>query len=404
MNRLIRGRAAPLVAAMLVGATTLSAQTPKPDQHRRMMERDSALRVLVRDREALAIRIDSLTRVIDIQPLDDEQRVVLSRRVNELVLAMSQLMAQHSREMANQQFRLERIDPSESRVLTEDIVGGTAREWRTGPVVVERGPGRGWIGLNVEAPHVQTVLRDGQVLVRYLDYPSVVSVEPNSPAERAGARIGEVLIAFDGRDVRQNDINVSQLLRPSRRIAVTLRRPTEEGTITRVLAMTVARSPNHVVVRRLESATLPPEAMPMPAMAPEPPMPRMPGTPRPAMRTTIEVAPAPDVPLAPITPRAIIFGGMEEPNAIGGATLATVNPDLGRPFGVRSGVLVIDAASGSPARRSGLRSGDVIVRANGLDVRSVAQLRRFIERSADDHQLPLVIIRSKQKRAITLEW
>src|SRR5512146_1610784 len=108
MNRLIRGRAALLAAAMLAGATTLPAQTPKPDQHRRMMERDSVLRALVRDREALAIRIDSLTRVIDIEPLDDERRVALSRKVNELVLAMSQLMAEHAREMAAQQFRLER--------------------------------------------------------------------------------------------------------------------------------------------------------------------------------------------------------------------------------------------------------------------------------------------------------
>ncbi|MEJ2539433.1 MAG: PDZ domain-containing protein [Gemmatimonadota bacterium] len=60
---------------------------------------------------------------------------------------------------------------------------------------------------------------------------------------------------------------------------------------------------------------------------------------------------------------------------VAGAELRSVNPALGRYFGVDRGLLVTEVAEGSPAAAAGLRGGDVIVTAGGRDVTTLRELR-----------------------------
>lgn len=76
-----------------------------------------------------------------------------------------------------------------------------------------------------------------------------------------------------------------------------------------------------------------------------------------------------------------VFFGMR---AVAGAELAPLNPALGEYFGAADGVLVINAAARTPAERSGLRGGDVIVQAGDTPVRSITELRRAIDTAGGD--------------------
>jgi membrane-associated protease RseP (regulator of RpoE activity) len=89
--------------------------------------------------------------------------------------------------------------------------------------------------------------------------------------------------------------------------------------------------------------------------------------------------------------------------AVAGAELAPLNPDLASYFGTTDGVLVIDAASGTPAARAGLRGGDVIVQVNGAAVRTIVDLRRAIDRAPRNAAVALRVVRRGQQVDITLD-
>src|SRR4051812_37286140 len=74
---------------------------------------------------------------------------------------------------------------------------------------------RGWIGIVVEGPGMEPRIENGELVVRYLSYPRIVSVDPSSPAQIAGIIPNDTLLAYDGRDVRENDINLNKLLKPA---------------------------------------------------------------------------------------------------------------------------------------------------------------------------------------------
>jgi S1-C subfamily serine protease len=88
---------------------------------------------------------------------------------------------------------------------------------------------------------------------------------------------------------------------------------------------------------------------------------------------------------------------------IAGATIIRTNADLRETFGVKTGVLVLDVARGSPAYASGLKGGDIIVSVGRGDVTSPLSIQRAIQ-SADAQELPLRIIRKKKAQSLVLRW
>lgn len=94
---------------------------------------------------------------------------------------------------------------------------------------------------------------------------------------------------------------------------------------------------------------------------------------------------------SPLTPY------VEGAKRVAGAELHRVGPDLGRYLGVDRGLLVTEVAPGTPAARTGLRSGDVVRAVNGASVTSLDQLRRLLAVPGEVQRLEVV------RRGATLE-
>jgi S1-C subfamily serine protease len=229
---------------------------------------------------------------------------------------------------------------------------------------------RGWIGLNLQGLKSE-FLNQGHDLVEYLDYPSVVSVDPSSPAARAGIVPGDVVVAYDGFDLRTHRLDLAQILRPERTVAVTVRRDGE----TREVPIVVSHVPTDIMRKRDQEV----------------------------ITVAKHMAETSDG----TTLRAGGFGSTNflfMSNGWFGVTLTNVNADLSRALKLDRGVLVTDAPEGSPGYRSGLRAGDVIVELEGDSTPSIAQLRRVFAAHGGDHAIEVRIVRDKKARKLTLAW
>jgi serine protease Do len=240
----------------------------------------------------------------------------------------------------------------------------------------------GWIGITLDAP-CTVEARGGDVYWRFLSHPEIVSVDPSSPAERAGIRQGDVLLAYDGQDVRR-EIAMNRLLKPGRtvRVRVRVRRENE----VRDVAVKVA--PMHVVAWR-EWAPPPTPRTPRTPSAPWAVVPR-PGRPAAVDGPTPAPAPAPVISITRVS-------------GLAGAHMETITPGLGETIGIERGVLVISVPPGVPAHESGLADGDVILKADGRDVRSMLELRRLVAGN-ERRAVTLDVARKGKVRKVTLRW
>jgi S1-C subfamily serine protease len=84
-------------------------------------------------------------------------------------------------------------------------------------------------------------------------------------------------------------------------------------------------------------------------------------------------------------------------------SIGSDNEDLGKVFGVRSGVLVTKVVSG-PASTAGMLSGDVIVRAAGRELTSVAEFFHMIESRGDERTVELDVVRRGKPLKLLLRW
>lgn len=88
----------------------------------------------------------------------------------------------------------------------------------------------------------------------------------------------------------------------------------------------------------------------------------------------VELVAAPDTPEPDAT-------ALEGDNPLAGATVANVSPALAEQLGLNgvwSGVVVVEVARNSPARRVGFRPGDLLLELNGTKLETVAILEQFI--------------------------
>jgi len=248
----------------------------------------------------------------------------------------------------------------------------------------------GWLGVYFSGEMVSS---NGRVL--WSKYPLIESVEPDSPAEKAGVESRDLLIAIEGNDVTKVPVNFQELLVPGRRITLNVRHG--RTTVDRVV-LVERRPPN-------EWAT-PPGMAAAPAAVTAPRAPQAPGAP--------EAPEPPDAPTAwrtPLPPMArmgaVHPGDMTvsvwyEDMTLAGARVQRFSA-LKEYFGVDSGILVLSVVSATPAARAGLRDGDVIVRAGGKTVADPGRLARLIEQAPDD-ALTLEIVRQRKKQTVVLKW
>lgn len=382
-----------LVAGGMPLAAPLAAQ--RTEIVRRVMPRSAANDSVEAQLRRLERTVDSLTQHFD----DDDLNAAERRRVG-----MSLDAAKAQFDMLRAQAARWTDQPGDVRTFVRVGVGPMSRDGEENASSLSRtimrqaGP-RGWIGIVVYNAATEVRIEHGEMFLRYLTYPRITSVDPSSPAERAGIVPNDTLLAYNGRDVRSGEISTTSLLKPNTKVMVRVRR---EGRV-REMPVIVAEAPQRIVQRRLQEmrdVQTPwivagvPEIPMFPGMPPS--MPVGVGAPRPA-RPTLPV-------IAPMPPMASSFTFVT--NGVAGAMMVTITEGLGRTLGVQSGVLIANAPASSLAAESGLRDGDVLVKVDGEPVRSVNDVRELIGRAGDNGERSVAIeyVRERRTRKSTLRW
>lgn len=397
-----------LTAVLAAGALPARAQRPEPT--RRVLRAESGDST-ERQFHWLARKADSLTRIYY---NESELSVAERRRVGEeldMTVAQIESLAMRMAESGAGAPRVAtglrvRVAPMVSERAVTTIRRSLAPTQARG----ESAMPRGWLGIVVSGTAREPRIVNNELIIRYINHPEIVSVEPSSPAERAGLIPSDTLIAYDGRDVKDRDISLTRLLRPNSRVMVRIRR---EGR-TRDVPVTIADVPARFSLRRdmIIDDRIGPAIVGTGGAAaggfPTPPaFPAAPAAPAPGMsRATVRVpstgATAAVPPQAPTPGMVFAF----TPNVIAGAQMATLTEKLGRPFGTTQGVLVVTSPVGSLASESGLEDGDVIVRVAGVRVRTVQEVREHLGEawSNGEKALELEVLRDRRSRKVTLRW
>jgi hypothetical protein len=84
----------------------------------------------------------------------------------------------------------------------------------------------------------------------------------------------------------------------------------------------------------------------------------------------------------------------EQPEKWIGVRIEELNEQLAGHFGVKKGLLVAEVVQGSPADKAGLKAGDVIQKADGSAIESVAALKKSVAGKKIDEALKLGIVRN----------
>jgi S1-C subfamily serine protease len=248
---------------------------------------------------------------------------------------------------------------------------------------------KGWIGINAQGPKTE-VWGPSNHFLQYLDYPAIVAVDPDSPAQRAGIMPGDVLIGYDGVDVRGHRFDLVQMLVPEKKLSVSVR---HDGEL-KDYVVTVAPAPPQVSDRRLTMG-----------------------------RAEIRVDGVGDGPRTVfLEPSRVATGGslgggagaragmvtqfryVLTPNGAFGAVLSTVSPELAKTLKLEPGVLVNDITDETPASRGGLRAGDVIVNVAGQPVSNLKALQELIAMRMAERSVVLQVVRDRQPQKITVSW
>jgi hypothetical protein len=377
-----------------LGLDVAAAQSTTSDSRRKCGEcsQDSAVRVMHRQRMrnrdlndrfgTLARELTAVRRSLDGgRELTVAERRRLESRARRLETHLAKLGAQFGFEVS--EGALKGLGPAmaeANRALEAAVAEAGVAAARAFVAGEQRLPG--WIGITLAA-RSSVEARGGDVYWKFFEHPRIVSVEPSSPAERAGIKEGDVLLAYDGQDVRR-EIAMNRLLQPGRMVRVRLRAERDDGV--REVPVKVAPVRTVVFRRRGEAAA---ERLRSPrepqvwTVVPEPSMPALPGTPTPA-------------------PMPALFA-MTRVRGLAGAQVETITPGLGEAIGVEHGVLVISVEPGVPAHDAGLVDGDVILRADGRNVHTVHELSRSLA-TASERVVRLDVARKGKVRQVTLRW
>jgi membrane-associated protease RseP (regulator of RpoE activity) len=358
---------------------------------------DSVRRVYVRHRlaesERLQRTLTEIKRKLEEEGLGRQERIQLTEALANLTLALAEMSTRIAVEVSPGVMELTpRIEQEMRRGLAETRRALISVQ----PEVLQRFAPRGWLGINVNGEPEEIQIRNGEMFLRFADFPSVVSVDPNSPAERAGVQRGDLLMAYNGMDVRSR-LAMNKILEPGKTVTLRYRRNGD----ARELKLVPVETPAHVKLRRTDM------------IAPLPPATAYAGSRArvSARATRPSDAPGASVQVFGVQPGTVVYrtpGGFAYGNdAFVGAELATVTDDYADILRVDKGVVVLRLIAGTPAAEAGLKPFDVIIRANDRDVTTTALLRDIVarRRSSDGPgEIVLDVMRAGQKRTVKVRW
>lgn len=272
----------------------------------------------------------------------------------------------------------------------------------------------GWLGIHYSAEAKIDETGEG-LRISYNSYPVIEAIEPGSPAERAGLQVGDTLVAFNGHDFVRRGVPMSRLLRPGEKLSIRLKRNTRH-----TVNVTVGQRPSGAFGFRMTTPA-PPGARVFVQAPFRPGMAEMERSvaelreastvllPRAAVlaedvaRRTVRALER-EVVMNPSVAPLIAFGTPSGAMLIAGAEMVPVNPELGDVLGVRKGVLLVNVSAATPADRSGLRAGDVVVRAATTEILDPAGLHMAMIHAGPAKTLQLDVVRKGRAQRLTLRW
>jgi serine protease Do len=184
---------------------------------------------------------------------------------------------------------------------------------------------RGWLGVVIQeiTPEIAETIGVKEGIL-------VSQVAPGSPAERAGLKVGDIIVAIDGEKVREvRELQFRIMKTP----------PGTEVTLT--------------IIRGGKEQTIKAKVGEM--------------------------------------PEEVSFGQQKEQVGNLGLSLRELSPEEVSRFGVR-GVFVEGVAPGSLAQRSGLRRGDIILAVNNEPVESLSQFNEKIEKAKSEQRTRVLLL------------
>jgi membrane-associated protease RseP (regulator of RpoE activity) len=222
---------------------------------------------------------------------------------------------------------------------------------------------------------------------------AVVKVSENSPAAQAGLRDGDVIVRFDGEEVK----SVSKLQRliqevaPDQKARITVLRSGGEQELT----VTMGKRPEP---QFRSFGTLPEGVWNLPPGQ----MPRLEQLPRMENMPRFEQLPRGEFKFEmPDGNNAFVFPGTAGRRL--GVGVSSLSKQLGDYFGIAEGkgLLIENVAENSPAAKAGLKAGDVIVEIEGEAVSNQADLIRGLNKKAEG-EIALTFVRDRQRQTVRL--
>jgi membrane-associated protease RseP (regulator of RpoE activity) len=332
-------------------------------------ERDGAVRRYQQDIERARREIESLER--QLASAEATLDTATMRSLNErMQRAVTQLTRANIRQGAYLQAGANRRTP----VIAVTPPPG---QWTTHAI-------DGYIGVMWSARVDVETPKNGDALWTFRDYPQVEAVERDSPAERAGIEVGDMIQAFNGKDLRKGRIALNSVLRPGS--AVTVRLTREE---------------------RVRSVTVRVAERPRLARTPRAPLAVQPGEWTIEGPEVVVVPEVPSVSRTPLPPRSFgASGGLGMLSATAGAEMMPLDPTLGEPFGTEYGLWILRVGPSTPAARAGIQKGDVLISVDGRELHSVPALIRAMERAekASKQELRIELLRKGERKVVAMRW
>jgi serine protease Do len=228
---------------------------------------------------------------------------------------------------------------------------------------------RGWLGVSIAPDDAGRV--------------EIAGVDPQSPAELAKLKEGDVILKLDGKDISGPDVLASEVRKrkPGQEVVLTVERDGKPMDVK----VKLGEYPEEEAKRELElrfPRIFPPMEPPAGSKAPQP---------QPPGRKYL----TPPVPQRPAWP------SYESQKYIG-VFCNELNPELAEFFGAKqgTGLIVFRLTEKGPAEKAGLKVGDVIVKVDGKQVESRNDLVDLVQDKKKGDKVRLDILRDKKPMTV----
>jgi C-terminal processing protease CtpA/Prc len=368
--------------AMMIGAALLLGSVPQ--ERAVALQQSKSVRIIRKDTTG---RDSSMKVMIDVGALQQMTRELLTSKAMEETIALAlreALGGQRDIARANQ------LKAELGKIASYNTALSTAIQIQCDR---EEAP-EGYLGVSFDNVSISRE-NNSPAVYEFDGRPTIVSVEPGSPAQKAGILNSDVLVSIGGQDVR-SPVPLGSMLKPGARVSVKFIR----GGATKEVAVIVEKRPASFSDGRCAEVNdiVGSEHSPVTMFSRIPSPPRAP--PRaPAIPGVREAPRAPQAPMGFMVSPVPIMGF----NGVAGAQLTPVDDDWRDLVGVDKGLVVVGVAAGSPAQRSGLKKGDVITSVDDAPLSTVRTLQRAIG-IAEGRSVKLQVVRRGKPLPITLSW